>query len=1213
MSVDTKTKLHKLLQERIAILDGAMGTAIQAYKLTEPDFRGARFAEHPLDLKGNSDVLCLTQPEVIRTIHADYIAAGADIIETNTFSANAISQADYQLEALSFELNVAGARIAREAADAAGKTVFVAGSVGPTNRTASLSPDVNRPGYRAVTFDQLAAAYGTQIRGLIEGGADLLLLETSFDTLNLKAGLYAAEEVFDQLGRRLPLIASVTITDQSCRTLSGQTLEAFWISIAHAPLFAVGINCALGAETMRPHVEELSRIADLPLLCYPNAGLPNAFGEYDQTPDEMAALIEEFADAGWLNIAGGCCGTRAEHIRAIAGRLAGKPVRTVPQRTGATRLSGLEPYVIGPDTNFTIVGERTNITGSLRFKKMILKGNYEKALEVARDQVEGGANILDVNMDEGMLDSAEAKVHFLNLIASEPDVSRLPIMVDSSRWNVLEAGLKCLQGKGVVNSISLKEGPEEFLRQARICRRLGAAVVVMAFDEQGQAVTATRKLEICSRAYRLLTEEVGFDPHDIIFDPNILTVATGIEEHNGYGLAFLEAVRLIKANLPHARISGGISNLSFSFRGNNNVREAMHTAFMYHAISAGLDMGIVNAGKIPVYEEIPADLLEPIEDVILDRRPDATERMIERASNVDKTSKKREKDTAWRALPVAKRLEHALVRGIVEFVELDTEEARQGMARPLDVIEGPLMDGMKVVGDLFGKGKMFLPQVVKSARVMKKAVAHLQPFMEAEKLAAGNTEARPTILLATVKGDVHDIGKNIVGVVLACNNYQVMDLGVMVPAAKILDTAVREGVAAVGLSGLITPSLDEMVHVAEEMERRKLRLPLLIGGATTSRLHCSVKIAPRYSGTTVYVPDASRVVGVANALLEGRAEEFALSNRELQAKDRALHEGRTKRTKLFGLAEARAKAPVLDWQDLPEPSFLGVRSVDDVELSALIPYIDWTPFFQTWQLRGGFPKLLDDPVVGPQARELFEDARRLLERIVSDGSLRASGVYGFFPANRHGSDDIELFSDAERSERRALLHTLRQQRESGQPRRALADFVAPRGHADYVGAFAVTTGVGIEQLLVALGDDDYQKIMAKALADRLAEAFAELLHERARADWGYGTTEALSKEQLIAEKYRGIRPAPGYPACPDHSRKRLLFELLQVEEHTPIRLTESWAMLPAASVSGWYLAHPQARYFAVGKVTRDQVEDYAQRLGEDFAVVERRLGPALGY
>ncbi len=1186
-----------------------MGTALQAFSLTEADFRGERFAAHPQDLKGNNDLLCLTRPEVVEAVHRAYIEAGSDIIETNTFSATAISQADYSLESICFELNEAAARLARKAADDAPRTVLVAGSIGPTNRTASLSPDVNRPGYRAVSFDQLVAAYGEQIDGLMEGGVDLLLLETTFDTLNLKAGLYAAEEIFARRGQRLPLIASVTITDQSCRTLSGQTIEAFWTSVSHAPLYAVGINCALGAETMRPHVEELSRLAPLPLLCYPNAGLPNAFGEYDQTPAEFGRLMGEFADAGWLNIAGGCCGTRAGHIGALAATLAGKRPRAVPADQPATRLSGLEPYAIYADSTFTVIGERTNITGSARFKKMILKDNYEKALEVARQQVEGGANILDVNMDEGMLDSEAAMVHFLHLIASEPEIARIPIMVDSSRWSVLQAGLRCLQGKGIVNSISLKEGPEVFKQQAREVQRLGAAVVVMAFDEQGQATSADRKVEICTRAYKILTEELGYDPHDIIFDPNVLTVGTGIEEHATYAVDFLEAVRRIKKTLPHARVSGGISNLSFAFRGNNTVREAMHTSFLYHAIEAGLDMGIVNAGKIPVYEEIPPDLLERIEDVIFNRREDATERLISFAETVGKTTRKREKDDAWRQQPVAKRLEHALVRGIVEFVERDTEEARQQASRPLDVIEGPLMDGMRVVGDLFGRGKMFLPQVVKSARVMKKAVAYLLPYMEAEK--DEGESGRQKILLATVKGDVHDIGKNIVGVVLACNNYEVLDLGVMVPAATILDTALREGVVAVGLSGLITPSLDEMVHVAEEMQRRQMKLPLLIGGATTSRMHTSVKIAPAYRGTTVHVPDASRVVGVVNRLLE-HAADFSAENTALQDKDRALFEGRTARRELLPLAEARARAPQLTWEDLPRPAFLGARSVE-LPLGELVPFIDWTPFFTTWRMRGRYPAILEADEVGPQARELFDDAQRLLSQLLEQGELSARGVYGFFPAQAEG-DDILLFTDDTRTERRARLQTLRQQRASERhPNHALADFIAPAGHEDFIGAFAVTAGIGIETVLARFPDDDYQQIMVKALADRLAEAAAELLHRRARHDWGYGRDEQLSNDDLIRERYRGIRPAPGYPACPDHSRKRLLFDLLEVEQRTPMRLSESFAMLPAASVSGWYFAHPEARYFHLGKIDADQVDDYAARCGVDRATAERWLRPSLGY
>jgi len=1217
-----KTRLRALLSSRIAILDGAMGTMIQAEKLDEAAYRGERFRNHPLDLKGNNDLLVLTQPAIVEGIHRQYLEAGADLVETNTFNAQTISLADYGLPSLAYELNVEAARVARRAVDAhraaTGKDAFVAGAVGPTNRTLSLAVDVNDPGKRTHVFDQFVAAYTEQIRGLIDGGVDVLLFETVFDTLVLKAALFAALQHFDEAGRSVPLMVSVTITDKSGRTLSGQMVEAFWNSVSHAPLLSVGINCALGAKEMRPYVEELSRIAPVFLSAYPNAGLPNAFGGFDETPGIMSVDIGGFAREGWVNIVGGCCGTTPAHIRAIADAVKGLPPRRIPAVERRTRLSGLEPYTLRPEETFTLVGERTNVTGSPKFAKLVLAGDYEGALAVARQQVDGGANLLDVNMDEGMLDGRAAMTRFLNLLSAEPDIAKLPVMLDSSKWDVIEAGLKCLQGKSVVNSISLKEGEEPFRRHARLVRRYGAAVIVMAFDEEGQATTVERKVAIAGRAYRILTEEIGFPPEDIVFDPNILTVATGIEEHDAYALNFLEATRRIKATLPHVKVSGGVSNISFSFRGNNAVREAMHAAFLYHAIAAGLDMGIVNAGQLAVYEEIPKDLLVLVEDVLLNRRKDATERLIAFAESVKKAGKAEVVADAWRGGTVEERLSHALVKGVVDFIDADVEEARKKLGAPLAVIEGPLMAGMNVVGDLFGAGKMFLPQVVKSARVMKKAVAYLQPFLEAEK-KPGAVSSRVKVLLATVKGDVHDIGKNIVGVVLQCNGYEVIDLGVMVAADRILKAAREHGARIVGLSGLITPSLDEMVHVAREMEREGFTVPLLIGGATTSPIHTAVKIAPAYGPPVVHVLDASRAVGVVSGLLGAEAAALADANRKKQEILVEEHEKRSQKP-LLSLAAARARKPRFDWPgtEIPAPSFTGARSLHDVLLSDLVPFIDWSPFFHAWELRGRYPQILEDAGIGEKARELFADAKALLDRIVRDRLLTARGVYGFFPAHADG-DDIRLFSDAAMTKPLAALHTLRQQMEKpeGQPLEALADFVAPKesGRADFAGAFAVTAGIGVDALCRAFEKehDDYSSILVKALADRLAEAFAEMLHQRARADWGYGRNESLTSEDLLRECYRGIRPAPGYPACPDHTEKRTLFALLDVEKNAGISLTENCAMTPASSVSGFYFAHPDAHYFGVGRLGRDQVEDYAARKGWTLEEAERWLGPNLGY
>jgi len=1234
----TKDRLEQLLRQRIVIIDGAMGTTLQRYQLDEAAYRGERFKDWAQELKGNHDLLSLTRPELVAEVHRAYLEAGADIIETNTFSAQAVSLADYKMGHLAYELNVAAAGIARRVADEfmaehPERACFVAGAIGPMNRALSLSPDVNNPAYRAVTYDQVAQAYYDQARGLVDGGpnggVDILIVETVFDSLNSKAALFAIQKLFDDTGVRLPVMCSFTITDASGRTLSGQTVEAYWNSVSNNDLLSVGINCALGPKEMRPFIEELSRVAPIYVSAYPNAGLPDPLSPtgFPETPETMAPQMRDWARQGWLNLVGGCCGTTPEHIRAIAAAVKDCHPRVIPQVEAYPRLSGLEPLTLRPDTNFVNIGERANVTGSPKFAKLILNGQYDEALSVARQQVENGAQLIDVNMDEGLLDSEAAMVKFLNLIAAEPDIARVPIVVDSSKWSVIEAGLKCVQGKAVVNSISLKEGEEKFKEQARLVRRYGAAVIVMAFDERGQADNYERRIEICERAYRILVDEVGFPPQDIIFDPNILTVATGMEEHNNYAVDFIRATRWIKENLPLAKVSGGVSNISFSFRGNNAVREAMHSAFLYHAIKAGMDMGIVNAGQLAVYDEIPKDLLELVEDVLLNRRPDATERLVAFAETIKKQDKAEVKEQEWRAASVEERLSHALVKGVADYIEQDAEEARQKYGRPLNVIEGPLMDGMNVVGDLFGSGKMFLPQVVKSARVMKKAVAYLQPFMEAEKASNSNGgnggagRAQGKVLMATVKGDVHDIGKNIVGVVLACNNYEVIDLGVMVPCEKILKTAREQNVDIIGLSGLITPSLDEMQHVAREMQREGFTTPLLIGGATTSRVHTAVKIAPNYEPPVVHVLDASRAVPVVGALVNPETRgNFALKNQRDQQRDRELFESSREQKKSLALGQARANRTPIDWatSEIARPEFTGVRLLKNYPLEQIVPFIDWSPFFHTWELKGVFPRILDDPATGAQARKLYEDARALLERIVSRRELRAHAVYGFWPANSIG-DDIEVYADENRSRVLTVFHTLRQQSEkrAGQYNQALADFIAPResGRIDYVGGFAVTTGIGLEELCARFerDHDDYNSIMAKALADRLAEAFAELLHKRAREEWGYGRGENLKVEDLIKERYRGIRPAPGYPAQPDHTEKRSLFDLLQAEQNAGVHLTESFAMTPASSVSGLYFSHPDAKYFALGKIERDQVEDYSRRKGMEVREVERWLAPNLNY
>ena len=1221
-------KLEALLAERILVLDGAMGTMIQAERLDESQYRGERFRNWPRELRGNNDLLCITLPALIQQIHAQYLEAGADIVETNTFNSTSVSLADYGMEALAYELNLAGARLAVDVARShearnPAKPRFVAGVLGPTSKTASISPDVNDPGFRNVDFHQLVAAYGEAVRGLLDGGVDLILVETVFDTLNAKAALFAIEESLERRGARLPIIVSGTITDASGRTLSGQTTEAFYNSVRHVRPLAVGLNCALGAKELRAHVEELSSVAQTYISCHPNAGLPNAFGEYDDTPESMAQQMGEWARNGWLNIAGGCCGTTPQHIRAIAAAVTGLAPRTIPEPPAKLRLAGLEPLNVGDDSLFVNIGERTNVTGSKAFARLVLAGDYAGALSVARQQVENGAQVIDVNMDEAMLDSEKAMTTFLRLIAAEPDIARVPVMIDSSKWSVIEAGLKCVQGKGVVNSISLKEGEAEFLRQARLVRRYGAAAVVMAFDEKGQADTLQRRVEICARCYELLTREADFPPEDIIFDPNIFAIATGLEEHARYGIDYLEAAAWIRKNLPAAQVSGGVSNLSFSFRGNDTVREAMHTVFLYHAVRAGMSMGIVNAGQLGVYAEIEPQLREQVEDVLFNRRADATERMIEFANSVKGGAKDKTRDEAWRAGSVEERLIHALVSGIATHVVADTEEARLKYAHPIEVIEGPLMDGMNVVGDLFGAGKMFLPQVVKSARVMKLAVGHLVPFIEAEKARSGEGgRAKGKIVIATVKGDVHDIGKNIVAVVLQCNNYEVVNLGVMVPAQTILETARHEKADAIGLSGLITPSLEEMAHVAREMEREGFSIPLLIGGATTSRVHTAVKIAPSFSAPVVYVPDASRSVPVVSSLLSPEQRDAFVA--ELRADyERIRVQHRDKRGPLLHpIAEARKLGLRTDWAAYrpPAPRKLGVTVLRDYPLEELVPYIDWTPFFQTWELSGSYPKILQDPVVGEAARKLFADAKHALECLIEEKWVSAQAVIGLFPAAQVGGDDIEIYSDEERRTPLAVWHNLRQQnhKPAGRPNLCLADFVAPKDAQvpDYIGAFAVTAGSGIERKLgeFEAAHDDYSAIMLKALADRLAEALAERMHERVRREfWGYAADEQFTNEQLVAERYRGIRPAPGYPACPDHTEKRALFELLDARANASIELTESFAMLPAASVCGFYLSHPESSYFAVGKIGRDQVADYAKRKSIGLAEAEKWLAPYLAY
>ncbi len=1229
MQPDRTLELQDLLSRRILILDGAMGTMIQQHKLTEADYRGERFKDHPKDVKGNNDLLLLTRPDVIRGIHADYLAAGADIIETNTFNGTAISQADYGLESIVYEINVAGARLAREVCDEftaqnPAKPRFVAGVVGPTSRTASISPDVNDPGARNVTFDELVDTYGEAIRGLADGGADILMVETIFDTLNAKAALFAIEKFFDGLGRRLPIMISGTITDASGRTLSGQTAEAFWNSLCHSRPLSFGLNCALGAGELRQYVEELSRVCDCFVSSHPNAGLPNPLSPtgYDETPEALAGAIKEWAEAGIINIAGGCCGTSPAHIKAIAQMLADVPPRKPSQPEAKLRLSGLEPFNVGEDSLFVNVGERTNVTGSKAFARLILNGQFEQAVAVARAQVEAGAQVIDINMDEAMLDAKASMVKFLNLLASEPDIARVPFMIDSSKWEVIEAGLKCLQGKGIVNSISMKEGEEKFLEQARLVRRYGAAAIVMAFDEKGQADTYARKTEICGRAYKLLTEVVGFPPEDIIFDPNVFAIATGIEEHNNYGVDFIEACAWIRKHLPYAKISGGISNVSFSFRGNDPVREAIHTVFLYHAIKAGLTMGIVNAGQLGVYEDIPADLREKVEAVVLNASPDAGEKLVDIAQSVKGQAKDATPDLSWREKNVNDRLAHAMVKGITEWIVEDTEAARQvaqAAGQPtLAVIEGPLMAGMSVVGDLFGQGKMFLPQVVKSARVMKQAVAHLLPFIEAEKALAGDGRAKGKIVMATVKGDVHDIGKNIVGVVLACNNYDVVDLGVMVSADKILAAAREQKADVVGLSGLITPSLEEMSHVASEMQRQGFTVPLLIGGATTSRAHTAIKIAPHYDHPVVYVPDASRAVGVVSSLLSEEQSHFYRSELAADYEKIRVQHAAKKPMALVPIAAARAKCFDPGAALPTAPRQTGIQAFDDYDLASLTPYIDWSPLFQTWELSGVYPRILEDETVGAEAKKVFADAQAMLEKIIKEKWLTARAVFGLFPANAVG-DDVEVYEDESRQTVRTTLHFLRQQHErpAGKPHYCLADFIAPKasGTPDWIGGFAVTAGIGIEKKLSEFeaGHDDYNSIMLKALADRLAEALAEKLHEDVRkVAWAYAPDEQLDAHALIQEKYRGIRPAPGYPACPDHTEKGTLFDLLGATKATGIVLTESYAMHPAAAVSGFYFAHPEARYFAVTKVGRDQLEDYATRKAMPVIDAAKWLAPVLG-
>ncbi len=1218
-------KIKEILNERIMVLDGAMGTMIQQYLLEEKDYRGEKFANHKVALKGDNDVLCITQPEIIKTIHKKYLEAGADIVETNTFNGTRISQADYALEDYVYEINYNAARLAKEAAEeftalTPDKPRFVAGSMGPTNKTLSMSPKVTDPGFREFTFDQFVEAYKEQARGLIDGGADILLVETIFDTLNAKAALFAIEELSEELGREIPIMISGTIVDQSGRTLSGQTTEAFWISVAHVKnLLSVGLNCALGPKQMRPFISELANIAEVYISLYPNAGLPNEFGEYDETPKTMVDVLDAYAREGFINILGGCCGTTPDHIKVFAEHAKNIQPRKIPKRTKTLRLSGLEPLVFRDDMNFVNIGERTNVAGSRKFARLIREENYEEALAVAKNQVEGGAQILDVNMDDAMIDAPAAMTKFLNLLASEPEIARLPIMIDSSDWNVIEAGLKTLQGKGIVNSISLKEGEEKFLEHAKKIRRYGAAAIVMAFDEKGQADTFERKIEICERAYRLLTEKADFPAEDIICDPNVFAIGTGIEAHNNYAVDFIRAVKWIKENLPYVRTSGGISNVSFSFRGNNAVREAIHAVFLYHAINAGLDMGIVNPAQLIVYDEIPEELLELTEDLVLNRRPDATERLLEYAQKHDKKSIKKKATETWRKEPVEKRLEHALINGIVDFIEEDVEEARQKLKDSLAVIEGPLMNGMNRVGDLFGSGKMFLPQVVKSARVMKKAVSYLVPYIEEEKKAAGDTSAAGTVLLATVKGDVHDIGKNIVAVVLSCNNYNIIDLGVMVPSEKIISTAIEKNVDIIGLSGLITPSLNEMVNLAKELQQRKLNIPLMVGGATTSSKHTAVKIAPNYSGGVVHVLDASRSVSTVNELLTNK-EEFLRQIDEKYEKLRKAHEGKILSKNLLSLEEARKNKLKIDWENEPpvKPEFTGIKVFENFPLDEIANYIDWTPFFHAWELKGKFPSILENETFGKEARKLYEDGKRMLDEIISKRLLRANAVVGIFPANS-AVDDILIYSDENRDKVRAKLHTLRQQnRKSENPNLALADFIAPAnsGMQDYVGMFALSTGFGVDELTAKFEHehDDYSAIMVKSIADRLAEAFAEFLHMKVRKEiWAYAKNENLTNEELIAEKYVGIRPAPGYPAQPDHTEKVTIFDLLNATKTTGIKLTESMAMYPTAAVSGIYFAHPQSRYFSVGKITRDQIEDYAQRKGMSVEEVEKWLKAYLSY
>ncbi len=1220
-------RLLPLLKERILILDGAMGTMIQRYKLEESDYRGERFADYPSDLKGNNDLLVLTQPEIIRDIHIEYLNAGADIIETNTFGATTISMADYDMESLAYEMNVAGARLAREACDAvatADKPRFVAGVLGPTNRTCSISPEVNDPAARNVTFDELVVAYSEATRGLIEGGSDTILIETIFDTLNAKAAIFAVQQVFDEIGRELPIMISGTITDASGRTLSGQVTEAFYNSLAHAKPISIGLNCALGAEELRQYVEELSRVASCYVSAHPNAGLPNPLAEtgYDDTPENMAGFIKEWAESGFLNIIGGCCGTSPDFIAAIAEAVRDVAPRKLPTIPVECRLSGLEPFNIAAESLFVNVGERANVTGSAKFKRLILEGQFDEALSVCREQVENGAQIIDVNMDEAMLDGKEAMVHYLNLVASEPDISKVPVMVDSSKWEIIEAGLKCIQGKGIVNSISLKEGKGQFIHHAELIKRYGAAAVVMAFDEEGQADTFERKIEICKNSYDVLVNEVDFPPQDIIFDPNIFAVATGIEAHNNYAVDFIEATRWIKQNLPHAMVSGGVSNVSFSFRGNNPVREAIHAVFLYHCCQAGMDMGIVNAAQLAVYDDLPQALRERVEDVVLNRREDSTDRLLEIADSYRGDGKvEKKEDEAWRSWSVDRRLEHALVKGIDRFVTEDTEEARLTFERPIQVIEGPLMAGMNVVGDLFGAGKMFLPQVVKSARVMKKAVAHLIPFIEAAK-AEGAAQSNGKILMATVKGDVHDIGKNIVGVVLQCNNFEVIDIGVMVPTATILEEAKKHHVDVIGLSGLITPSLEEMSHIAKEMKRLEMNIPLMLGGATTSKAHTAVKIDPHYDHPVVWVKDASRAVGVAQSLISDELRpKFVTDLKSEYEAVRLRHAARQTDAKWLTLAQARANKTEIDWENYQPttPSFIGTKVFDDYPLQELVEYIDWTPFFHSWELKGSYPKIFDDAEKGEEAKKLYADAQAMLQQLIQEKWLRASAVIGLYPASSVG-DDIEVYADESRSERLTTFHNLRQQQQKadGKPNRCLTDFIAPKdsGVNDYIGCFAVTTGIGIDARIAEYekNHDDYRSIMLKALADRLAEAFAERMHLRVRREfWGYASDESLDQSQLIKEAYKGIRPAAGYPACPDHTEKDLIWDLMQVQENTGIWLTESKAMVPTAAVSGIYYGHPEAIYFGVGKINREQVEEYAARKGMSVQEAEQWLAPNLGY